>query len=180
MSIRDFNQQVHQDYLESQILAARPAERVLMLYGIAIDSIKAAIGHLKDGDVFARGKSINKAHLAIDELNFALDHSLGASFTRRLSDLYLYTQRQLVAGHSQKSEQALQEALTVLVALGDTWKIVVERTCGTGDPGTESKTAGSEEAKEAITTGQNEEFASPMAAYADSFQTSVSSRDWTV
>src|SRR5208282_6724513 len=99
----EFAQQAHRNYVESQVLSARPAERVYLLYKVAIDSVKVAIERLKDGDIFARGRAVNKAHEAVDELNFALDHSVGANFTRTLTELYLYVQRQLVKGHSQKS-----------------------------------------------------------------------------
>ncbi len=126
----EFAQQAHRDYVESQVLSARPAERVYLLYKVAIDSVNVAIEQLKDGDIFARGRAVNKAHEAVDELNFALDHTVGATFTRTLAELYFYIQRQLVKGHSQKSEQAFQEALSLLTTLADSWKEVVTRTCG--------------------------------------------------
>ena len=125
-----FAQQAHREYLESRVFAAHPAERVYLLYQVAIDSVNVALARLKDGDIFARGGAITKAHEAVDELNLALDHSVGASFTRTIAELYGYIQRQLVKGHSQKSEQALQEALSLLTTLADAWKEVVARTCG--------------------------------------------------
>src|SRR5579862_7802271 len=100
-----FAQQAHREYLESRVFAAHPVERVQMLYQVAIESVNTALARLKDGDIFARGRAITKAHEAVDELNLALDHSVGAGFTRTISELYGYIQRQLVMGHSQKSEQ---------------------------------------------------------------------------
>ena len=97
-----FAQQAHRDYVENQVFSAHPAERVYMLYQVAIDSVNTAIARLKDGDIFARGRAVNKAHEAVDELILALDHSVGANFTHTLAELYDYVQRQLVKGHSPK------------------------------------------------------------------------------
>jgi flagellar protein FliS len=123
-------QQAHKDYVANQVFSAHPAERVYLLYQVAIDSVNAAIARLKDGDIFARGRAVNKAHEAVDELILALDHSVGANFTHTLAELYDYVQRQLVKGHSQKSEEAFRQALSVLTTLTEAWKQVVESTCG--------------------------------------------------
>ena len=93
-----FAQQAHRDYVENQVFSAHPAERVYMLYQVAIDSVNTAIARLKDGDIFARGRAVNKAHEAVDELILALDHSVGANFTHTLAELYGYVQRQLSDG----------------------------------------------------------------------------------
>ena len=61
-------QQAHKDYVANQVFSAHPAERVYLLYQVAIDSVNAAIARLKDGDIFARGRAVNKAHEAVDEL----------------------------------------------------------------------------------------------------------------
>src|SRR5512141_637966 len=127
-----FAQQAHRDYLENRVFSAHPVERVQMLYQVAIESVNTAIARFKDGDIFARGRAVTKAHEAVDELILALDHSVGANFTHTLAELYGYVQRQLVAGHSQKSEEAFQKALSVLTTLADAWKEVVARTCGGG------------------------------------------------
>ncbi len=123
-------QQAHRDYVTNRVFSAHPVERVYLLYQVAIDSVNTAIARLKDGDIFARGRAVNKAHDAVDELILALDHSVGANFTHTLAELYDYVQRQLVKGHSQKSEEAFRQALSVLTTLTDAWKQVVERTCG--------------------------------------------------
>jgi flagellar secretion chaperone FliS len=127
-----FAQQAHRDYLENKVYSAHPVERVQMLYQVAIDSVNTAIARFRDGDIFARGRAVTKAHEAVDELILSLDHSVGASFTHTLAELYSYVQRQLVAGHSQKSEEAFHQALSVLTTLADAWKEVVIRTVGSG------------------------------------------------
>ena len=163
-----FAQQAHRDYLESRVFSAHPAERVQMLYDIAIDSVNTAIARFRDGDIFARGRAVTKAHEAVDELTLALDHSVGASFTHTLAELYGYVQKQLMAGHSQKSEEAFQNALSVLTTLAGAWKEVVIRTCGGGSSHVE--TASQEPAASSA----------PRSAYDGVPQmASTSSRDWS-
>jgi flagellar protein FliS len=175
-----FAEQVHREYLENQVFSAHPVERVYLLYQVAIDSVNVAIARLRDGDIFARGRAITKAHEAVDELNFALDHSVGASFTRTIAELYGYVQRQLVKGHSQKSEQALREALSVLTTLADAWKEVVARTCGNGlfdselQPKRTDGTVG-----EPTVSPVEPETSQPHAAYGEAPRIPSISRDWS-
>jgi len=164
-----FAQQAHRDYIENRVFSAHPVERVQMLYDVAIASVTTAIARFKDGDIFARGRAVTKAHEAVDELTLALDHSVGASFTHTLAELYGYVQRQLVAGHSQKSEEAFHQALSVLTTLADAWKEVVIRTCGTGSAQHVEPTS-----PEPAGTSQ------PHSAYDGVPQmASTSSRDWS-
>jgi flagellar protein FliS len=175
-----FAEQVHREYLENQVFSAHPVERVHLLYQVAVDSVNTAIARLRDGDIFARGRAITKAHEAVDELTFALDHSVGASFTRTIAELYGYVQRQLVKGHSQKSEQALQEALSVLTTLADAWTEVMARTCGSAlfesglQPGYPHGATG-----EPASVPAQPDRSEPHAAYGEVPRVSSISRDWS-
>ena len=136
-----FAQQAHRDYdiKRTESSTAHPVgTRSDVVCDVAIASVNTAIARFKDGDIFARGRAVTKAHEAVDELILALDHSVGASFTHTLGELYGYVQRQLVAGHSQKSEEAFKNALSVLTTLSDAWKRSGDthlckrrRSCGT-------------------------------------------------
>jgi flagellar protein FliS len=171
--------QAHQTYVENQVFSAHPAQRVYLLYQVAIDSVNVAIARLKDGDIFARGRAVNKAHEAVDELILALDHSVGANFTHTLAELYDYVQRQLVKGHSQKSEEAFRQALSVLTTLTEAWQQVVERNCGSSLVNTELQTDGPYGVSgEAPVAEVPVEISQPYAAYGGAAQTSATSRDW--
>ena len=163
-----FAQQAHRDYIENRVFSAHPFERVQMLYDVAITSVNPAIARFKAGDIFARGRAVTKAHEDVDELILALDHSVGASFPHTLAELYGYVQRQLVAGHSQKSEEAFHKALSVLTTLADAWKEVVIQTCGSGSSHPES------------TPQAHAEISPANSAYDGVPQmASTSSRDWS-
>lgn len=165
-------QQARSDYVTNQVFSAHPAERVSLLYQVAIDSVNAAIARLKDGDIFARGRAVNKAHEAVDELILALDHSVGAAFTHTLAELYDYVQRQLVKGHSQKSEEAFRHSLSVLTTLSEAWKQVVERTCGGGTSPVDSVSYES-------VPQTPIEASEPQAGYQGVQDAPATSRDWS-
>jgi len=114
-------QQAQRQYLESRILSAQPAELVEMLYQVAIQSLRKAIGHLKSGDAMARSREVTRAQEAINELMAALDHSVGASFTQTLAALYAYVQQQVLKGHAGPSEEAFQRAIGILTTLQEGW-----------------------------------------------------------
>lgn len=180
MTDGQFAQQAHRTYLENRVFSAHPAERVYMLYQVALESVNVAIARLKDGDIFARGRAVNKAHEAVDELILALDHSVGANFTHTLADLYDYIQRQLVKGHSQKSEEAFRQALAVLTTLTDAWRHVVENTCVNGlinrELSSENASGSPTEAPAAAAVATVSEQSS---AYGEAPPVASISRDWS-
>jgi flagellar biosynthetic protein FliS len=141
--------------------------------------VNVALARLKDGDIFARGRAVNKAHEAVDELIAALDHSVGASFTHTLAELYDYVQRQLVKGHSQKSEQAFRHALSVLTTLTDAWKQVVERTCGSGAASGDAVRNLHEVVAEESAQRPPAEVSEPQSAYQGFADVSITSRGWS-
>jgi flagellar biosynthetic protein FliS len=113
--------QAYRGYIESGILSAHPVEIVHMLYRVAIDNLNAAIAHLVEGDNSGRSRAVSKAQQAVHELMFALDRTAGGSISRNLAELYDYVQRQIIAGHTQRSEQAFRDALAVLTTLSEGW-----------------------------------------------------------
>ncbi len=131
-------QQAQRDYLKSRVLSAQPAELVEMLYQIAIQSLKKAIGHLKGGDAMARAGEISRAQEAVNELMHALDHSAGASFTQTLASLYAYVQQQILKGHAGPSEDALQRAIGILNTLQEGWAGVCTELAKANQPATPS------------------------------------------
>ena len=114
-------QQAQRQYLESRILAAQPVDLIEMLYQIAIQSLKKAIGHLKSGDAMARSREVTRAQEAVNELMAALDHTVGAAFTQTLAALYAYVQQQILKGHAGPSEEALRRAIGILTTLQEGW-----------------------------------------------------------
>ncbi len=169
-------ERAQRSYVEGRILSAHPTEIVHMLYQVAIDNLNAAIAHLRNRDAFARAYAVSKAEEAVGELVLALDHSVNAPFTRTLADLYAYAMQRIVAGHAEQSEQAFQEALSILTTLGETWAEVKRRVLEQ-ERTTEARSEAQEpEPKAELPPAVND----PYAAYSESLPAAaVGSRDWS-
>jgi len=117
------------------MLSAHPVEIVHLLYRVAIDNLNIAISCQKTGDNFGRSKAVTKAQKAVHELMFALDPAVNAPSTRNLTELYDYVQRQIIAGHTRRSEQSFEYALGVLTTLSEGWSGVRAQAlvCGASD-----------------------------------------------
>jgi len=162
-------ERLQREYLENRIRSAHPVELVNMLYEVAIDNLKAAIRHLKSHDRLARAQAITRAEGAVHELLVALDHSVNAPFTHSLASLYSYCLGRMVEGHAKQSEQAFQDALSVLSTLAVAWKEVKERTCGVSQ-------TGEEDAEEAAPLPG---VSGPYAGYGLGSEKSLSSQGWS-
>jgi flagellar biosynthetic protein FliS len=164
-------QQAHWKYTESRILSAQPVELVQMLHQLAINKLKLAITLLKDGDALGRSLAVSKAQGAVTELTVALDHSVNASFSRRLAELYGYIQRQIVKGHSERSEPAFREALSILTTLWEGWSKV---SAYAADGATIAAAA-----DESPVTAAGMVPSGPCSEYSRSFSVAGQSRDWS-
>jgi flagellar protein FliS len=162
------NERLRRDYLESRVLSAHPVEIVSMLFDVAIESLKEAIGHLKTQDRMARSRAATRAEQAIQELLVALDHSVNAPFTHTSADLYRYALGRIVAGHARESEAAFQEALIVLKPLQSAWADLKSRLCE--EPKAVVEEVPAEEPRHTVID--------PYAAYRQTAATTVS-RDWS-
>lgn len=159
----------HRDYLESRILSAHPVEVVHMLYQVAIDSLNAAIVCLGTGDNFGRGRLVSKAQGAVDELMFALDSEKAPPLGRNLAELYDYVQREIIAGHTRRSEASFRNALSILTTLAEGWSGVKTRVLGEH----QAAQSAPEEPIEAVSAPAVNRF------YGEFSQARESGRDWS-
>lgn len=162
-------ERMRKEYVESRVASAHPVEVVAMLFEVAMASLNDAIGCLKTGDRFARSGAVTRAEQAIQELIFALDHSVSAKFSRTAEDLYRYILARIVAGHARESEREFRDALAVLTPLAGAWAEVKRRL--TEDP-QRAADAPAENEKEA------QAVRDPYAAYRQS-PTTTPGRDWS-
>jgi flagellar biosynthetic protein FliS len=169
-------QQAHRDYMENRILSAEPVEIVAGFYQVAMDSLNAAIAQLREGDHFARARSVTKAEAAVDELILSLDHSVGASFTRTMADLYRYVLDQIIQGHVRQSEKAFREALSILTTLSSAWAGVRANVMAEKLATVDSISQTEEEPEPAQS---KVDWSDPRSAYSGSGMGSEGSRDWS-
>ncbi len=112
----------YQNYFDNEVLAASPLKLIQMLYSAALDSIAAARRHLRQKDIRARTRSINKAIGIVTELSQCLNHEPGGDLSRNLAGLYGYILRLLIEANLKQIEAPLAEAEGLLSTLAEAWK----------------------------------------------------------
>ena len=113
----------YQLYNNSKVLTASPAELTLMLYEGAIKFCNIAVVAIEKKDMQKAHTNIMKAEKIIDHLRVTLDmtYEVAKDFDR----IYEYLDRRLVAANMQKDIAILEEVLTHLRSVRDTWKEVM-------------------------------------------------------
>ena len=112
-----------QQYNNSKILTASPAELTLMLYEGAIRFCNVAIVGIEQKDIQKAHTNIVKAERIINHLRVTLDmkYPVAQDFER----IYEYLDRRLVMANMKKDIEILEEVLTHLRSVRDTWKEVM-------------------------------------------------------
>lgn len=120
-------QNPYAQYNNSKVLTASPAELTLMLYEGAIKFCNIAIMGIEQGDVQKAHDNIRKVEKIVEEFRATLDmkYPVAQDFDR----IYIYLQRRLTEANIRKDKEILEEVLTHLRMMRDTWKEVM-RTAG--------------------------------------------------
>ena len=112
-----------QQYNNSKILTASPAELTLMLYEGAIKFCNIAIMGIEQKDIEKAHNNIVKTERIINHLRITLDmkYPVAQDFER----IYVYLEERLVRANTKKDKEILEEVLTHLRSVRDTWKEVM-------------------------------------------------------
>jgi flagellar protein FliS len=108
--------------VETGVESADPHKLVLMLFEGAMIAVGDARRQLLEGQVAARGASISKAIMIIENgLKASLDMEVGGELSQHLADLYDYMRNRLLAANLQASTKPLEEVHRLLGDLKDAW-----------------------------------------------------------
>ena len=112
-----------QQYNNSKILTASPAELTLMLYEGAIKFCNIAIMGIEQKDVEKAHTNIMKTERIINHLRVTLDmkYPVAQDFER----IYVYLEQRLLEANMKKDKEILEEVNTHLRSVRDTWKEVM-------------------------------------------------------
>ncbi len=114
----------YNQYNNSKILTASPAELVLMLYDGAIKFCNIAIVAIEAKDVPKAHTNIVKAQKIIDHLRMTLNMSYPVA--QDFENIYSYLGQRLVEANVSKNPEILKEVCTHLHSVRDTWKEVMK------------------------------------------------------
>lgn len=114
----------YNQYNNSKILTASPAELVLMLYDGAIKFCNIAVAAIEAKDVPKAHTNIVKAQKIIDHLRMTLNMSYPVA--QDFENIYSYLGQRLIEANVSKDPEILKEVCTHLHSVRDTWKKVMK------------------------------------------------------
>ncbi len=120
-----FNQanQAYAEYNRNKVLTASPAELTLLLYEGAIKFCNIAIIGLEQNDMEKVHNNIIKVENIIEEFQTTLNHKYPVA--EDFDKIYKYIYNLLVEANIKKDKELLEQALTELRGMRDTWKEVM-------------------------------------------------------
>jgi flagellar protein FliS len=110
-------------YQNNKIMTANPAELTLMLYDGVIKFCNIAIVAIEAKDLSKANTNIIKAQKIIVEFRSTLDFKYPVA--KDFDLVYDYVYRRLVEANIKKDKEIIEEVLTHLRGMRDTWKEVM-------------------------------------------------------
>ena len=120
-----FNQanQAYAEYNRNKVLTASPAELTLLLYEGAIKFCNIAIIGLEQNEMEKVHNNIINVENIIEEFQATLNHKYPVA--EDFDKIYKYIYNLLVEANIKKDKELLEQALTELRGMRDTWKEVM-------------------------------------------------------
>lgn len=112
-------------YNRNKVLTASPAELTLMLYDGAIKFCNIAIVGIENKDIEKAHTNIIKTEKIIEEFLRSLDEKYPVY--KEFENVYVYLMRRLQEANAYKDREILEEVLTHLRGMRDTWKDVMNQ-----------------------------------------------------
>lgn len=111
----------YSQYQQNQITTASPAKLLLAAYDGAIRFCRIGAEKMRAERMDEQSVNINKAIAIVCELMSTLKEEVSPQLVARLKSLYLYVIENLAHANLHNDEQALNEALKILMQLRETW-----------------------------------------------------------
>ena len=111
-------------YQDAAVTTQSKGRLIVLLYEGAIKFLRLAVKELEARDYEAKGRYINRAQDIINELNAVLDTEAGGEIASNLRRLYCYMNRRLAEANTQRDPQMIQEVITLMEELNQSWKAI--------------------------------------------------------
>ena len=113
-------------YQTNRIMTASPAELTLMLYEGCIKFCNIAMAGIEQHDNEKGHNNLLRAQDIIDEFRATLNFKYPVA--KDFDNVYVYIRRLLVEANMKKQPEPLEEAMTHLRTMRDTWKEVMKKS----------------------------------------------------
>lgn len=114
----------YNQYTNSKIMTASPAQLTLMLYDGAIKFCNLAIVGIENNDVQKAHINIRKVEKIIEEFRASLDFKYPVA--QDFENIYKYLSERLTEANVKKDKNILEEVLKHLRSMRDTWEEVMK------------------------------------------------------
>jgi len=122
-------------YHETQVRTADRGRLLLMVYDVAIGSVRDCQRLIRLGDMPSKGIQMDRAIRAVGELRSSLDMQRGQEIARSLDRLYDFMLRRMREANLANDAEPLEVVGRILEDLRATWAQVIQRQEGE-NPGT--------------------------------------------
>ena len=114
-------------YLETRVMTASPEQLQLMLYDGAIRFCEQAREAIEAKEIEQSFTLISKAETIVMELCNSMKEDIAPETCANMRRLYLFCYDRLVQANLKREIAPLQEAVTVLNELRETWLLLMEK-----------------------------------------------------
>ena len=104
------------------VASANGVQLIQMLFDGLLESLTAAKGHIQNGAIAEKGKSIARASRIVIGLQGALDFERGGDLANNLNELYGYVTRRLLHVNARNDLDALEEIFGLMNEIRSAWE----------------------------------------------------------
>lgn len=113
-------------YREVGVQTASRGQLLLALYDAAIRYSKSGAASIRNGDVVAKGRELQRVSDIVAELTSTLNHEVAPELCERLEQIYFYMQERLAIANAKMDPEPADEVAKLLEMLYDAWKVAVK------------------------------------------------------
>jgi len=104
------------------VASANGVQLIQMLFDGLLESLAATKGHIQNGAIVEKGKSIARASRIVIGLQGALDFERGGDLANNLNELYGYVTRRLLHVNARDDLDALEEIFGLMNEIRSAWE----------------------------------------------------------
>ena len=104
------------------VSSANSVQLIQMLFDGLLESLSATRGHIQNGAIAEKGKSIARASRIVIGLQGALDFERGGDLANNLNELYGYVTRRLLHVNARNDLDALEEIFGLMNEIRSAWE----------------------------------------------------------
>ena len=104
------------------VATANNVQLIQMLFDGLLESLATAKGHIQNGAIVDKGKSIARASRIVLGLQGALDFERGGDLANNLNELYAYVTRRLLYVNARNDLDALEEIFGLMNEIRSSWE----------------------------------------------------------